>query len=64
VRRQPAGELRAIENAGCHRQHRAFLIVHEGVDFKAVQHEEDFHRGVADTLVAIQEGVVGDKGEA
>jgi hypothetical protein len=32
--------------------------------FQAIQHEEHFHGGVADALVAVDKRVIGNEGEA
>ena len=40
------------------------MFVDARIDLPAVQYEEDLHGGVADSLVAVDEGVVGHEAEA
>jgi hypothetical protein len=44
-------------------QHHALLLVHAGIQLKAVEDQERFHRRVPDALVAVHEGMVLDQRE-
>jgi len=58
---QPVDELSSVDAAGRQVEHDALLIIHSGVEFGAVQDEERFHGGMAETFVAVDEGVVFDQ---
>lgn len=60
---QPLDEFVAMPLAGSDVEHQPFLLVDARVDLKAVQHEKDLHRRMADAFVAIDEGMVRDQGK-
>ena len=61
---QPVGELASVDAAGGQIQHDALLLIKAGIDLCAVQHEKRFHGGMADSLVAVDKGMVSHQREA
>ena len=37
------------------------MFIHAGVDLVAIEHQRDFHGGMADALVGIDKGMIADK---
>ena len=54
---KPVDQVTASDAAGCEIEHEALLVVYAGIDFAAVENEEDLHGGVSDAFVAIDKGV-------
>jgi hypothetical protein len=61
---QPATSWASVDPPGGQLQHDALLITHGGVDLRAVQNEERFHRRMPDTLVAVDKRVVSHERKA
>ncbi len=59
----PIGELRTAEAPRRHFQDNLFLFVYRGVEFVPVQHEERFHCGMTDALIAVNERMISDRRE-
>lgn len=56
--RQPVNELLASQAACGKVEHQTLLFVDRGDDLVTIQDEEHVHRGMGDSLVAIQERVM------
>lgn len=61
---EPSEELVPQKRAGGKREHDALLIIDVRIKGVPVQREEDFHRGMNDTLVAVDEWVALHQREA
>ena len=55
---QPIHEFISAPLTGSRVEHQPFLFVDARVNLKAVEHQKDFHRRMADALVSIDEGMV------
>ncbi len=60
---KPGGNFVAAQATGGDVEHQTFLLIDRRLDLAAVEHQESFHRGVPDALVAIQKRVVMNEGE-
>ena len=52
----PLDELGACDGAGRDTEDDRFRIIDGSAQLRSVQHEEDFQRGMSDSLVAIDNG--------
>jgi hypothetical protein len=57
----PIGKSLAGHVSGSQREHDRFLFIDRGVELEAIEHQKNFHGGVADALVPINEGVTLDE---
>jgi hypothetical protein len=60
----PADQLVSTDPASCEIQDEALLVIDGGIDLSAVEDQKGFHRGMSDALVAIDEGMTLNQGEA
>jgi hypothetical protein len=61
---KPRGELLSSEATRGKIEHQAFLFVESAQKFQPIEQQKYFHRGMGDTLVAIDEGVIQRQGKA
>jgi hypothetical protein len=61
---KPVRELRPIDPPGSQAQHEMLLLLDGSEINAAVEDEKGLHRGVGETLVAVDEGVVLNQREA
>ena len=59
----PLGELLSIDLTGRQPEKNLLLFIDTGVHLKTIQHEERFHRGMADSLVSVNERMILDQRE-
>jgi len=59
---KPGGNFVAAQATGGNVEHQTFPLNDRRFDLAAVEHEERFHRGVPDALVAIQKRAVTHAG--
>lgn len=60
----PLQECVACELSCCQVKHGVFLGIHRSTEFLPVHHQEDFHRSMSDTFIAVDEGVIENEREA
>ena len=60
----PFQECVARELTCCQVKHDVFLGIHRRTESLPVHHQEDFHRSMSDTLIAVYEGVIENEREA
>lgn len=60
---EPSRERSSVRRSGRDREHHRLLLVGRRRDLEAIQHEKDFHHGMADPLVPVHEGVTLDERE-
>src|SRR5258706_16371143 len=61
---KPIGQVRPIDPTGGEIKHETLLVIDGGVDLGAVEDEKGLHGGVPDALVAVDERMVPNQGEA
>jgi len=61
---QPRSELLTIYLTRSHLENHVLLLVDSGKNFVAVQHQEDFHRGMARPFVPVEKRMILDQGIA
>ena len=61
---KPSCKLIPCHAARCQIKHQPLLFINGSHDLISVQRQEHFHRGVGNTLVAVDEGMVQGKRKA
>jgi hypothetical protein len=57
----PLDQLFSGNSSGGQTEELCLLLVYTDCDLRSVQHQEDFHGGMADSLVPVDERVVHDE---
>ncbi len=60
----PFREVFPRQRRGRQSQDYLFLLINRRQNFSPIENEKYFHRGVSDSLVAVDKWVIGDKREA
>ena len=61
---QPRGKLLAVYLTRGYLEHHVLLLVDSRADFVAIQHQEDFHRGMPRPFVPVEKRMILDQGIA